>query len=110
MGYNDVGCTNQGLFKSFATPHIDSLAKSGLRLTSYYSSYVCTPSRCAFLTGRYPARYDCQGKDAGDNDAWGLSLSETTLAEQLSAAGYFTLMVGKWHLGFPSFSHVPTSR
>ena len=104
LGYADLGC--QGC-KDIPTPHIDSLAKSGIRFTSgYVSAPVCGPSRAGLLTGRYGERHGFEfnlGSAGG-----GLSLKEKTMADRLKAAGYATGMFGKWHLGYGPASRPPS--
>lgn len=96
MGYADLGIHGCA---DIPTPHIDSLAKNGVRCTNgYVSGPYCSPTRAGFLTGRYQTRFGHEFNPGGGREA-GLALTETTLANRLKAAGYATALVGKWHLG-----------
>jgi arylsulfatase A-like enzyme len=105
LGYGELSCQGN---PQIPTPHIDSLAKNGVRFTSgYVSAPVCGPSRAALLTGRYNQRYGFEfnlGSAGG-----GLSLKEKTMADRMKAAGYATGMFGKWHIGYTPAAQ-PTSR
>lgn len=96
MGYADVGFHG---CKDIPTPHLDRLAKSGVRFTNgYVSGPYCSPTRAGLLTGRYQTRFGHEfNPDNGPKQ--GLPLSERTLADQMKAAGYRTALIGKWHLG-----------
>ncbi len=83
------------------TPNIDALAERGVRFTQFYSAApVCSPSRAAVLTGRYPQRAGLASNAGSDRGAEGMATSQVTMAEMLKAAGYATGHVGKWHLGY----------
>ena len=100
MGYGDVGFTGQ---PSINTPNIDKLAAEGMILTNWYTGQpICSPSRAAMLTGRYPVRSGCAGGWAGgvfgDAAIGGLPTNESTFAAVLKQAGYATKMIGKWYV------------
>ena len=94
LGYGDLSCYGSPI----GTPNLDRLAEQGARFTNFYSaSPVCSPSRAALLTGRYPTRVEVPVV-LGPGDP-GLPDSEVTMAQVLKTAGYRTACVGKWHLG-----------
>ena len=80
------------------TPNLDRLAKEGTRLTRFYVHSVCSPTRAALLTGRYPFRNGMEERSHG-NDTAGMLPDERTLAQALKQTGYDTAIIGKWHLG-----------
>ena len=106
MGYADISLHGS---REIPTPHIDSLAKNGVRCSSgYVSGPYCSPTRAALLTGRYQQRFGHEfnpGPPTATNIDVGLSLKEKTLADRLKAAGYATALVGKWHLGHDKKFH-----
>ena len=106
LGYTDVGF-NGGDIK---TPNIDKLAKSGAKLASHYVQPVCSPTRAALMTGRYPMRHGLQVGVVRPWAQYGLPLEERTLAQALREAGYFTSIIGKWHLGHFQRDYLPTRR
>jgi arylsulfatase A-like enzyme len=133
LGWKDLACQGSTYYE---TPNIDALARQGMRFTRAYAACaVCSPTRSAVLTGKYPARLGItdwirprHSRDAdelaksksggfvanGDRalltpaNRFELDLEETTLAERLKALGYATCHVGKWHLGDPG--HLPTDQ
>ncbi len=105
LGYGDIGCYGSPI----ATPNIDKLAASGIKFTNFYSGNpVCSPSRAALLTGRYPVRAGVP-RVLFPYDTKGLPDSEVTLAQMLKKQGYRTQCVGKWHLGHHP-EYLPTNR
>jgi arylsulfatase A-like enzyme len=104
LGYGDLSAYGR---PDYRTPVLDELAGQGMRFTSAYAAApVCTPTRCAFVTGRYPQRVEVGLFEplTGAHLEKGLPADHPTIASQLSAAGYATGLVGKWHLGWkPEF-------
>ncbi len=99
MGYGDLACYGGSNGK---TPHLDRLAKAGLKFTDFHSSgAVCSPTRAGLLTGRYQQRAGIPGVvTAKSHRHIGLALEEITFAETLKEAGYATAIFGKWHVGY----------
>ena len=103
LGWGDLGCYGSPL----STPHLDRAAREGVRFTLCLSANpVCSPSRAALLTGRYPTRVGVPNV-LFPRDNSGLAEGEQTLAQLLKAKGYKTMCVGKWHLGHLA-PHLPT--
>ncbi|KAG0695476.1 Steryl-sulfatase [Chionoecetes opilio] len=105
LGIGDLGCYGNTTIK---TPNIDRLASEGARLTHHLAAAaMCTPSRAALLTGRYPVRYGLEQGHSGFplpvlvhiSSQAGLPADEVTIASALAASNYTTALVGKWHLG-----------
>lgn len=97
QGYQDLGCFGS---PDIATPNIDKIADEGMRFTNFYvADPVCSPSRAALLTGKYPAKAGVRRVLFPDRGQGGLEPSQTTIADVLKSAGYATKAVGKWHLG-----------
>ncbi len=106
LGYADVGVYGA---KGFATPHLDRLAREGLRFTDFHvAQAVCSASRAALLTGCYPNRVGIEGAMEPWFD-FGIHERELTLPQMMRQKGYATGMVGKWHLGRP-VQFLPTHR
>lgn len=83
------------------TPHLDRLARRGVRFTRFYAAApICSPSRAGLLTGRYPVRAGVPGNVSSQKGQPGMPTREITLAEMMRSAGYATAHIGKWHLGF----------
>ena len=100
MGWGDLSCYGR---PDYDTPNIDLLASQGTRFTdSYSASAVCTPTRCGYITGRYPARFKIGLEEplTATNLKVGLEPGQPTIASLLKHAGYDTALIGKWHLGF----------
>lgn len=108
---DDLGNADLGYRGSdIKTPNIDKLANDGTRLESFYGEPVCTPSRAALMTGRYPMRLGLQTLVIFPSHTFGLPTDERTLPQALKEAGYRTLMVGKWHLGHADKKYWPQNR
>jgi arylsulfatase A len=116
LGYGSLACYGS---KQYRTPHLDRLAASGIRLTDFHGNGpMCTPTRAALMTGRYPQRCawvpdedlsplfrEQRRENPAQRWAWGIALAERTLAETLRDAGYRTGILGKWHLGYDTRFH-----
>ena len=98
LGYGDVGCYNDQA--RVATPHLDRLAREGMRFTDAHSpSTVCTPTRYSLLTGQMAFRINYRGVFTGVGGPCLIRPDQLTLPQMLRSAGYATAFVGKWHVG-----------
>ncbi len=107
LGWKDVGfngCTD------IKTPNIDKLAAEGARFTQFYVQPMCTPTRAALMTGRYPFRYGLQTAVIPSVSAYGLDTNEWLMPQCLKEAGYKTAIIGKWHLGHADKKFWPKQR
>ncbi|XP_034948970.1 arylsulfatase B-like [Chelonus insularis] len=107
MGWNDVSYHGSN---QIPTPNIDTLAYNGVILKNHHVLPMCTPSRTAFFTGRYPIRDGMYGYPLKAGEPRGLPLNTTLLPQYLRGLGYSTHMVGKWHVGYQSNDYTPTRR
>jgi arylsulfatase A-like enzyme len=106
QGWKDVGFHGSDI----KTPNIDQLAQGGARLEQFYAQPMCTPSRAALMTGRYPHRYGLQTLVIPSAGTYGLATDEWLLPQVLKEAGYRTAIVGKWHLGHADRKYWPRQR
>src|SRR5688572_13709822 len=96
LGWGDLSCYGR---RDYRTPNIDLLASQGTKFTNAYSaSAVCTPTRCGFVTGRYPARLKIGMMEPliATNHLVGLDPGHPTIASLLKQSGYDTALIGKW--------------
>ncbi|MEH6581190.1 MAG: sulfatase-like hydrolase/transferase [Halioglobus sp.] len=98
VGFGELGSRRLNYYNGYKTPNINRIADEGVSFMRMYSESVCTPTRVAFTTGRYPVRTGI-GATKVSLTGGGLSGEEVTIAEVLSEAGYNTAHIGKWHLG-----------
>ncbi|HUQ71175.1 MAG TPA: arylsulfatase [Planctomycetaceae bacterium] len=108
---DDLGNTDVGYHGAeIQTPNIDRLANAGAKLESFYVQPVCSPTRAALMTGRYPMRHGLQVGVVRPWAQYGLPLTERTLPQALQSVGYETAICGKWHLGHFEPAYLPTKR
>jgi arylsulfatase A-like enzyme len=106
QGWADVGWHGSEI----QTPNLDKIAEAGAKLEQFYVLPVCSPTRAALLTGRYPMRMGLQTGVVRPYAQYGLPLEERTLPQALREAGYTTAICGKWHLGHHRPEYLPTRR
>ena len=106
LGWKDVGFHGSDI----RTPNIDQLAKGGAQLEQFYAQPMCTPTRAALMTGRYPLRYGLQTLVILPDQTYGLPTTERLLPQALKEAGYSTALIGKWHLGHAKREYWPRQR
>src|SRR6187399_1184785 len=104
LGWKDVGFNGCADIK---TPNLDKLAAEGAKLAQFYVQPMCTPTRAALMTGRYPFRYGLQTAVIPSVSAYGLDTSEWLMPQCLKEAGYKTAIIGKWHLGHADKKYWP---
>ncbi len=107
LGWKDVGFNGA---TDITTPHLDALARGGATFTQFYTQSMCTPTRAALMTGRYPFRYGLQTIVIPGPANYGLDTTEYLLPQCLKDAGYATAIIGKWHLGHADFKYWPKQR
>jgi arylsulfatase A-like enzyme len=106
LGWKDVGFHGSDI----KTPTLDKLAATGVKLEQFYAQPMCTPTRAALLTGRYPLRYGLQTGVIPTGGTYGLATNEWLLPQALKDAGYSTAIIGKWHLGHADRKYWPRQR
>ncbi|MDP8245469.1 MAG: arylsulfatase [Candidatus Hinthialibacter antarcticus] len=109
LGYGDLSCFGQ---KHFTTPNLDRMAKEGMKFTAHYAgSTVCAPSRCSLMTGLHTGHTFIRGnKEIQPEGQYPIPQNTFTVAELMKQAGYTTGIIGKWGLGGPGSSGVPTKQ
>ena len=107
LGWKDVGFNGA---TDLRTPNIDALAEGGANFTQFYTQSMCTPTRAALMTGRYPFRYGLQTIVIPGPANYGLDTTEYLLPQCLKDAGYTTAIIGKWHLGHADIKYWPRQR
>jgi len=106
LGWKDVGFHGSDI----KTPALDALAARGAKLEQFYAQPMCTPTRAALMTGRYPMHYGLQTAVIPQGHVYGLAIDEWLLPQALKAVGYETAIIGKWHLGHADQQFWPRQR
>lgn len=107
LGWKDVGFNGS---RDIKTPNLDKLADEGAKLSQFYVQPMCTPTRAALMTGRYPFRYGLQTAVIPSVSDYGLDTTEWMMPQCLKEAGYKTAIIGKWHLGHADRKFWPRQR
>ena len=108
LGYGDLGSYGQKFIK---TPHLDRMAREGIRFTQFYAaSPVCAPSRASFMTGQHQGHAYIRGNMSLKKERVPLRPRDVTVAEVLKGAGYRTGVIGKWGLGEPNTTGIPNRK
>lgn len=108
LSWNSMGYMHYDL-ESFS-PTLTAMAESGVIMSNFYAQEICTPSRVALMTGRYPSTVGMQYHEVTTVMEFGLSLDETLFPEVMRDAGYTNYMIGKWNLGHYTPQYLPTAR
>eukprot|EP01063_Lacrimia_lanifica_P034149 TRINITY_DN6249_c0_g1_i6.p1 TRINITY_DN6249_c0_g1~~TRINITY_DN6249_c0_g1_i6.p1 ORF type:complete len:547 (+),score=190.94 TRINITY_DN6249_c0_g1_i6:40-1680(+) len=108
LGFNEMGYRNSS--RGLMTPFLDDLAFSGVQLENYYVQPICSPTRSALMTGRYPVHLGLQANVIFYDTPWGIDLKEKFIPQIAKEQGYATAAYGKWHLGMFKDDYMPTSR
>src|SRR5215831_10263323 len=106
LGWKDVGFNGSDI----KTPNLDKLADAGVKFKQCYARPMCTPTREALMTGRYPFRYGLQTAVIPSSHTYGLPTDEWLISQALKEAGYYTAIIGKWHLGHADPKYWPRQR
>jgi arylsulfatase A-like enzyme len=108
LGYNELGFMNNT--RGILSPHLDSLASNGVTLKNHYSQPICSPTRSAMMTGRYPLALGTQSNVIYWDTPWSPSLDNKFLPQYFQDLNYTTAMFGKWHLGMHKEATTPWKR
>ena len=110
VGYNDLGSFSKYAKLSPRVPYMEKLMDAGVRLTSFYTQPICSPTRGALMTGRYPIRWRGQHSVATPMHPTWVPEDEAYFPELLQEIGYYTAATGKWHLGHGYRKYSPVGR